>query len=150
MGKALFYHLTRSDARGLLPNLLGKALAAGWRVELRAPDPARLQALDEELWLLDGFLPHGMAGGAHDARQPVLLRPADAPPAANAPDCLMTLDGAAVDPAEAVALSRLCIIFDGNDAAAVETARAQWRLLTKGGVEAEYWSEADGRWQKKA
>ena len=63
MGKALFYHLTRSPAEALLPVLLTKALSAGWRVELSAPDPDRLDRLDQQLWQGDGFLPHGLSGG---------------------------------------------------------------------------------------
>ena len=73
MGNALFYHLTRSPAESLLPTLIGKSLAAGWHVELRGTDPARMERLDLHLWQGDGFLPHGLAGGPHDARQPVLL-----------------------------------------------------------------------------
>ena len=149
MGNALFYHLTRSNAETLVPQLLGKALAAGWRVELRGANAARMEALDGALWQKEGFLPHGLAGGPHDARQPVILRAADGPPASNAPDCLMALDGAEVTAAEAQALTRTCIIFDGNDGMALDRARDQWRALTSGGVPAEYWSEAGGRWEKK-
>lgn len=149
MGSALFYHLTRSRAETLLPQLIGKAMAAGWRVELRGQSAARIEALDSALWMGDGFLPHGIAGGPHDARQPVILRAADAPPAANAPDCLMALDGSEVTPEEAQALTRICILFDGNDERAVSRARDQWRALTGAGVPAEYWSEAGGRWEKK-
>ena len=149
MGNALFYHLTRSRAEALLPQLLGKALAAGWRVELRGRGAERMETLDSALWMGEGFLPHGLAGGPHDARQPVIVRDADAPPAANAPDCLMAIDGAAVPPAEAGALSRVCVIFDGNDPAALDRARDQWRELTGAGIAAEYWSEAGGRWERK-
>ena len=149
MGNALFYHLTRSGPAQLLPMLIGKSLQAGWRVEVRGRDRARQVALDEQLWLPEGFLPHGLAGGPHDARQPVLLRAADAPPAANSPDCVMVLDGAQISGDEAQAVTRTCIIFDGNDPAAVDRARDQWRALTGAGVAAEYWSEAGGRWEKK-
>ncbi len=149
MGNALFYHLTRSNAETLLPQLIGKALGAGWRVELRGPDRARLDALDQALWMGDGFLPHGLAGGAHDVRQPVLLREAAGPPAANSPDCVMVLDGAQISGDEAQAVTRTCIIFDGNDLAAVDRARNQWRTLSGAGIAMEYWSEADGRWEKK-
>jgi DNA polymerase-3 subunit chi len=48
------------------------------------------------------------------------------------------------------ALERVCILFDGNDGRAVEGARAQWRALTGAGCAAQYWSEASGRWEKKA
>ncbi|MFV0409942.1 MAG: DNA polymerase III subunit chi [Paracoccus sp. (in: a-proteobacteria)] len=149
MGNALFYHLTRSNAETLLPQLLGKALAAGWRVELRGQGPDRMAALDGALWMGEGFLPHGLAGGAHDARQPVILREASAPPAGNAPDCLMAIDGAEIGDDEAAALSRVCVIFDGSDRVAVDRARDQWRQLSAAGIAAQYWSEEDGRWEKK-
>jgi len=148
MGNALFYHLTRSPAESLLPVLIGKSLAAGWQVELRGTDPARMERLDLTLWQGDGFLPPGLAGGPHDARQPVLLTLAGQE-AANAPACLMALDGAEVAPAECQALTRTCIIFDGGDATATARARDQWRVLTGAGVAAEYWSEESGRWERK-
>lgn len=148
MGKALFYHLTRSPAEALLPVLLTKALSAGWRVELRAPDAARLDMLDQQLWQGDGFLPHGLAGGPHDARQPVLLTLPDQP-AANAPACLMAVDGVPVTVDQAQALDRTCILFDGGDPEAVARARDQWRQLTAAAIEAEYWSEESGRWERK-
>ena len=134
MGNALFYHLTRSPAESLLPVLIGKSLAAGWHVELRGTDPARMERLDLHLWQGDGFLPHGLAGGPHDARQPVLLTLAGQG-AANGPACLMALDGAPVAPDRAQAVQRTCILFDGGDAQALERARAQWRELTAAGVE---------------
>jgi len=148
MGSALFYHLTRSGPAQLLPMLIGKSLQAGWRVELRGRDRARQAALDETLWLGEGFLPHGLAGGPHDTRQPVLLT-VEGQAAANAPRCLITLDGAAVAEDECAGLDRICILFDGNDPEALERARAQWREIRAAGVTAEYWSEADGRWERK-
>ncbi|WP_134681165.1 DNA polymerase III subunit chi [Paracoccus ravus] len=148
MGSALFYHLTRSGPGQLLPTLLGKSLQAGWRVELRGRDPARLAALDEMLWQDEGFLPHGLAGGAHDARQPILLT-VEGQAAQNAPLCLVTLEGAGISAAECAALERVCVIFDGNDPEALERARGQWRDLKAEGAEMEYWSEADGRWERK-
>ena len=148
MGNALFYHLTRSPAEQLLPVLIGKSLQAGWRVELRGTDPARMQRLDDHLWRGDGFLPHGLAGGAHDPRQPVLLTVAGQA-AANTPSCLMALDGVQVDPGECTDLQRCCIIFDGGDHAATARARDQWKALTGAGVTAEYWSEESGRWERK-
>ncbi len=147
---ALFYHLTRSPAEALIPVLIAKSRAAGWVVELRGTDPSRLERLDSLLWQGDdGFLPHGLAGGAHDARQPVLLTVAGQA-ALNNPQCLIAVDGAQVSGTEAQTLQRTCILFDGNDPADVAHARNQWRALTGAGAEAEYWSEVDGRWQKKA
>ena len=148
MGNALFYHLTRSPAEVVLPLLIGKSLAAGWRVELRGTDPNRMDWLDRQLWLGEGFMPHGLAGGSHDARQPVLLTMAGQV-ADNAPSCLMAVDGAKVDSAECGRLERACIIFDGGNAEAVANARGQWKSLTGAGISAEYWSEESGRWERK-
>jgi DNA polymerase-3 subunit chi len=118
-------------------------------VAVRSPDAARLEALDAALWLgpKEGFLPHGLAGGARDADQPILLTTGAA---ANAPDVLMALDGTEVAAEEVRGLTRTCILFDGRDGVALERARAQWRALTAAGVPARYWSEASGRWEEKA
>ena len=148
MGAALFYHLTRSPAESLVPILIEKSLAQGWRVELRGTDAARLDRHDDHLWAREGFLPHGRAGGPHDARQPVLLTLAGEGPAANAPACLISLDGAPVAAAECAGLQRACILFDGADPAAVDVARELWRGLTGAGITAEYWSDAEGGWNR--
>ncbi|MFV0515613.1 MAG: DNA polymerase III subunit chi [Jhaorihella sp.] len=150
MGAALFYHLTRQPLESTLPQLLERSLARGWRVEVRGRDADRLAWLDERLWLGsdDGFLPHGLAGGPHDADQPVLLTSAAG--AVNAPHCVMAVYGAEVAPEEVATLERVCILFDGHDESAVSHARGQWKALTGAGCPAQYWSEAEGRWQMKA
>ena len=75
MGAAYFYHLTRRPLEATLPTLLEKARGAGWRIAVRGVDAARMDWLDQKLWLgpEEGFLPHGLAGGDHDAHQPILL-----------------------------------------------------------------------------
>ena len=150
MGAVWFYHLTRGPLEATLPMLLQKALASGWRVAVRGTDPDRIAWLDEKLWLEgDGtFLPHGIAGGAFDADQPVLLTLAKGAP--NGAVCLMAIDGAEVAPDEVAGMERVCILFDGNDEGAVARARAQWKALTAAGCAAAYWSEESGRWEKKA
>ena len=153
MGQVNFYHLTHSTPEALLASLLPRALEAGWRVELRGRDVARMEALDRALWLLGeaSFLPHGLAGGPHDALQPVLLTtlPATAP-APDAREAVLSLDGAGVTPEEAARCERLWIAFDGRHEPAVIHARGQWKALTAAGAKAAYWSEESGRWQKKA
>ncbi|MEL6800175.1 MAG: DNA polymerase III subunit chi, partial [Pseudomonadota bacterium] len=148
MGAAYFYHLTRSPLEATLPMLLGKALGAGWRVAVRGVEDTRLDWLDEKLWLGDGFLPHGRAGGEFDAEQPVLLTTDTE--AANGAVCLMAVDGAVVAADEVAALERVCILFDGNDGDAVQAARDQWKALTGAGCAAQYWSQEGGGWEKKA
>lgn len=150
MGDVLFYHLTRSGLPAALGMLLEKSLARGWRVAVRGTDRARLDQLDQALWLgpEERFLPHGLAGGGHDARQPVLLT--DAAEAPNAPDCLMAVDGAEVAPEEVARFARICILFDGADGAQLAHARGQWKALSGAGADAQYWSEESGRWEMKA
>jgi DNA polymerase-3 subunit chi len=148
MGAVFFYHLTRRPLEAVLPPLLERALAQGWRVCVRGTDPSRMDWLDQRLWLgpEEQFLPHGLTGGPHDALQPVLLTTGN-DPAPNGAACLMAVDGADVSPQEAQAMERTCILFDGGDPAAVERARAQWKALTATGLPAEYWSEDSGRWE---
>lgn len=150
MGAALFYHLTRGPLEDTLPVLLTRSLDRGWRVIVRGTDPARLDWLDRKLWQgpEDGFLPHGLAGGPHDALQPVLLT--NGPGNPNGATVLMAVDGATVAAEEVATMERTCILFDGHDPAAVQAARGQWKSLTDAGLPAEYWSEETGRWVKKA
>ena len=147
--KALFYHMTRAPLEATLPMLLARSLGAGWRVVVRGGDPGRLTWLDERLWLGDdtGFLPHGLSGGPHDADQPILLTAGAERP--NGAVCLMSVDGAEVTPEDCAGLERLCVLFDGHDAAAVARARDQWRALQGTGLVLQYWSEESGRWAMK-
>lgn len=149
MGAVYFYHLTDSPLEATLPMLVSKAREAGWRVLVRGPDPALLARLDDVLWQgpVDGFVPHGLAGGPHDADQPVLL---GTEVAANGFACVMSVGGAAVTAEEVGALERSCILFDGHDGAALDHARGQWKALTGAGVAAQYWAQDGGRWIKKA
>ena len=150
MGAAFFYHLTRSSLDEALSLLIDRSLGNGWRVAVRGTEAGRLEWLDQKLWMgpEEQFLPHGMAGGAHDALQPVLLttgaeRPNDAA-------CLMAIDRADVAPDEVNMLDRVCIVFDGYDHDQLTHARGQWKSLTEAGCSAQYWSEESGRWEKKA
>lgn len=150
MGAAFFYQLTESPLDVTLPMLLDKARGAGWRIGVRGTDAARMERLDAVLWdgPDDGFLPHGLAGGPHDADQPILLSVGVV--TANDPACVMAVDGAEVAPEEVEKLERVCILFDGADNAALERARAQWKALTDAGCAAQYWAQDNGSWVKKA
>jgi DNA polymerase III subunit chi len=147
MGAAYFYLLTENTVEQTLPSLIGRAQGQGWQIELRGVDAGRMDKLDQALWLGpdDGFLAHGLAGGAHDALQPVLLTlsPTDRP-------CVMCVDGAEVTADQVQAAQRVCILFDGNDAQALAGARVQWKSLTGAGCAAQYWAQDNGRWVMKA
>jgi len=150
MGAIFFYHLTRRPLEAVLPDLLVRSRERGWKVIVRGQDAARLDWLDQKLWLgpEDQFLAHGKAGGEHDALQPVLLTADTRNP--NGANCLMAVDGAEISAQEVTTMERACILFDGNDAAALSVARVQWKTLTEAGCEAQYWSEESGRWEMKA
>ena len=150
MGAAYFYHLTQASLEQTLPMLLEKSRAAGWRVEVRGVEAAAMARLDQALWAgpADAFLAHGLAGGAHDAEQPILLTTGGG--AANGARCVMAVHGADVSADEVSAADRVCILFDGNDADAVARARVQWKTLADAGCAAQYWSQDSGRWEMKA
>jgi DNA polymerase-3 subunit chi len=150
MAEVLFYHLTRTPLEATLPDLLQRSLTRGWRAVVRCGSAERMAWLDERLWTVDeaGFLPHGQAGGAHDAAQPVLLT--TGPGAANGADVLFAVDGATVEADEAGTFTRCCLIFDGNHPATLKAARADWKRLTDAGLPARYWSQESGSWQEKA
>jgi DNA polymerase III subunit chi len=148
MGVVMFYHLTRSGADDTLMTLIGRARSRDWRVMVRGSDPRHLARLDDLLWTnpADGFLAHGLAGGARDADQPVLLGQGAI---ANDAKVLALVDGAVPDLAEVAALERVWVLFDGGVLAAVEAARGLWRHVTEGGHPAQYWTEDSGSWQMK-
>ena len=150
MSEVFFYHLTRQPLDVTLRVLLEKSLGVGWRVLVRGRTEGLLDQIDQQLWLRpeDGFLPHGIAGGPHDAAQPVLLTASPAPDPER--QALVAIDGAEVRPDEVATITRAMILFDGHDTGAVEAARAQWRVLTGAGVKAKYWSEETGQWAMKA
>lgn len=149
MGAVYFYHLTDSPLDATLPMLVSKAQGAGWRVLVRGKDMALLERLDNVLWQgpADSFMPHGLAGGPHDADQPVLL---GQDVSCDGFGCVMSVGGAEVTPDEVQTLERTCILFDGHDGSALEHARGQWKSLTTAGLSAQYWAQEDGRWTKKA
>ena len=124
MGAAYFYHLTRRPLEATLPMLLGKAQQAGWRGAGRGPTPARMEWLDEKLWLgpEEGFLPHGLATAPHAARQPILLSDACAAP--NEARFLLLADG--IWREEANAFARTFLLFGPDQ---TQAARALWRDL---------------------
>jgi DNA polymerase III subunit chi len=150
MTEVLFYHLVRQPLETVLPALLEKSLARGWRVVVEAASPERVEALDAHLWTFrdDAFLPHGTDREREAPRQPVLLTSGQGN--ANSATVRFLVDGAPL-PADATAYERLVILFDGNDPDAVAGARRQWTEAKGRGLTATYWQpDDDGRWQRKA
>ena len=149
MSEVYFYHLTRQRVDQALRPLLGKCLANGWRVLIRGRAEAEIRQLDDALWQgpAEEFLPHGLAGAAQEADQPVLLA-LEGQKAQH--DCLICVGGSAVTADEVLASKRVCILFQDDNGLHMQTARSQWRSLTEAGLAAKYWSQAQGNWELQA
>jgi len=149
MSELWFYHLERTDIERALPPLLEKCLQRGWRALVRGGAEERLDALDTILWTFrdDSFVPHGKDGAPKPERQPVLLTSGPGNP--NQAQALFLIDGA--EPGDISAFERACLMFDGRDEAALQSARSRWKEAKAAGVNASYWREsASGKWEKQA
>jgi DNA polymerase-3 subunit chi len=150
MAEILFYHLQGQKLEAVLPTLLEKSLARGWRVIVQGGTEERIEALDAHLWTFsdDSFLPHGTWREQDAASQPVLLTMSEANP--NGAQVRFLLDGAPM-PAEPASYERIVLLFDGEDEDAVAGARAQRKDVRARGLAATYWQpDEKGRWQQKA
>lgn len=149
MTEVLFYHLQRQPLEAVLPGLLEKCLERKWRSVVQFGSEERRDALDAHLWTYRdaGFLPHGTEKDGHAAEQPVWLTAADENP--NHADVRFLADG--VDTTDFDAYRRVVVLFDGNDADAVDRARTAWQQVKSAGHDATYWQQSEaGRWQKRA
>ncbi len=148
MTEFLFYHLQRQPIERVLPTLIEKSLARGWRVVVQAASEERVEALDALLWTFreDSFLPHGTWREADPREQPVLLTVHDDNP--NGAAVRFLIDSAPV-PTDAEAYARIVLIFDGGDPDAVALARERWGEGKAKGFDVTYWqTDAQGRWQR--
>ena len=144
-----FYHLERSSLDQVLPELLEKTLARGWRALVRGRETERLEHLDGWLWSYreDSFLPHGLGSEGAASLQPVLLTTDLAN--ANAAQALFLIDGA--EPGDISGFERCILIFDGGDDSALAAARRHWSAFKTEGRPVTYWRQGDTRgWEKQA
>lgn len=145
----MFYHLERQPLEKVLPALLEKTIARGWRAVVQAGSEERLDAIDLALWTYsdDSFLPHGKRADGNCEHQPVYLTVDDDTP--NGAGVRFLVDGASATTFEGFV--RIVYLFDGHDPEAVEHARAQWKAAKAAGCTVGYWQQnSDGRWEKKA
>jgi len=142
-----FYHLTTTAVERALPKIAEKIIGNGGRLLVVAESATQRQALDRLLWTYspESFLPHGEAGGADDAAQPVLLSGSTV--AANAARNIALVDGIWRD--AALEFDRAFHFFDADR---IAEARTAWKALAdRDGVTRNYWKQNDdGRWEKAA
>ncbi len=128
--------------------LAEKALAGGQRL-LVIGARERLELLDTLMWTYadHSFLPHALAGGPHDADQPVLLSETAEP--ANGAKLLLSLEAGV--PATLDGFDRLFNLFEDGTPAHTR-ARADWKALAdREGMERSYWQQTEkGGWKKQA
>jgi DNA polymerase-3 subunit chi len=140
-----FYQLAGTPAEQVIATLAEKVLEADGRLLIVAEDEAQLVRLDRQLWDqgATSFLPHGVAGGAEDARQPILL--STSPAAPNQARNLLIADGLWRE--AALTYDRSFYLFEDDT---LEGARLAWKLLAgREGVERRYWAREAGKWVKK-
>src|SRR5207302_2420354 len=141
-----FYQLASTPAEQVIAGIAEKILDADGRLLIVAEDESFLTRLDRMLWNQGptSFLPHGLAGGSDDARQPILL--STSPDAPNQARNMLIADGQWRD--AALTYDRSFYLFDG---ATLESARLAWKLLSgREGVERRYWAQIDGRWKQQS
>ncbi len=141
-----FYQLGSPAQESIIAAIAGRLLGEEQRLVIVAEDEGLLARLDRQLWDqgATSFLPHGIAGGSDDARQPILLSQAvDAP---NLARNLLIADGEWRD--AALGFDRAFFLFDADT---LEAARLAWKLLSgREGVERHYWAQEGGKWTEKA
>lgn len=144
--KVDFYQLAGAPAEQVIASIAEKILGQSGRLLVVGADEPSLARLDRMLWDQGptSFLPHGIAGGPDDARQPILL--STSPDAPNLPRNMLIADGVWRD--AALSYDRSFHLFDS---ATLEEARLAWKLLAgREGVERRYWAQVDGRWKQQA
>ena len=144
-----FYHLETRRLEEVLPSLLEKTLARGWRAVVQGQTQERLEMLDGVLWTYDdaSFLPHGSRRDGSVDQQPIYLTLDDDNP--NGANIRFIVEGGPLT--DATDYERIVYIFDGGDAHELGQARAAWKQVKAAGHEATYWRQSTtGRWEKQA
>lgn len=153
MTEVLFYHLERRSLDDALPGLIEKTLERGWKAIVKTESAERAEAIDNLLWTYNerSFLPHAQAGDGEASRQPVFITLEDGNP--NDANVLFVVGGA--EPSGGVIgsaspFSRVVLMFDGRDDAALARARTAWKGAREAGCDVTYWKEsAAGKWERQ-
>ena len=141
-----FYQLAGSPPEQVIAGIAERILSGGGRLIVIADDETYLARLDRMLWDSGPtrFLPHGLAGGTDDARQPILLT--TSPDAPNLARNALIADGQWRD--SVLSYDRSFFLFDTSTLAG---AREAWKSVAgREGVERRYWAQEQGKWVQKA
>ncbi len=131
--------------------MLEKVLEREQKAVILSSDDRRLSELDQSLWSYrsDSFLPHGTKRDGDISEHPIWLT--TAPEEAEAGEVVFVVHGASPGPLKNAETSLCAILFDGNNATAVQDARGFWKELKAADHELTYWQQTErGSWEKKA
>jgi DNA polymerase-3 subunit chi len=148
LGEIGFYHLSSTSLERSLPKLLERAWTQGHRIVVRAASPERVEHLNAMLWTYEeaSFLPHGSVRDGNAAMQPIWLTHRSENP--NDASLLVVVDG--VEAEDIGSYARCADLFGGNNAGAVEAARARWRRAREAGHTLTYWQQTTSGWERKS
>jgi len=151
--EVLFYHLEKRSLEDVLPGLVERTLARGWRGLIRTESSDRAQAIDNLLWTWseESFLPHAQSGDGNAATQPVLITVEE--DNANRAQVLFLVGNTlpATLERDLAVFERIVVLFDGRDASALSVVRRAWSETKAAGHPTTYWRQsASGKWEKQA
>jgi len=132
----------------VLPDLLEKTLAKGWRALVKVPED-RLKYLDEFLWTYtdQSFLPHGRDDQPLSEAQPIRLSATATATGAVTAEAVFLLEGMHID--DLSGATRCITLINGRSDEAVASARAQWKALKGQDADISYWKQDErGAWSK--
>jgi DNA polymerase III subunit chi len=145
----LFYHLERQPLERVLPSLLEKTLANGWRAVVQAATPEQARRLDEVLWTYaeGSFLPHVLASDPLANQTPVVITAGSELP--NAANVRFLLDAA--ECSDLTPYRRCVRLFDGSNPDVLTATRQAWKSAKANGWPVTYWQQSPaGKWERKA
>lgn len=143
-----FYHLNTRTLDQALPEIVQKALSAGHKIVIRAPDDKEVERLNNLLWTFrpDSFIPHGSAKDGNPGHQPVWLSAENDNP--NNANVLILTGGMQDNTLDSYTLA--CDIFDGRNQDNVLSARERWKQYKSSGHALTYWQQTEKGWEQKA
>ena len=145
-----FYHMQQSPLEQVLPDILEKTYAKGWKTAVKIGDlngapQTELKRLDEFLWVYrkDSFLPHGREDEPLSYRQPISLS-VDRKSSDEADVVVLVAGADMTDVSDAV---RCITLLDGTNDQDRQIARARWKKAKSDDLETAYWKQNDhGKW----
>lgn len=146
-----FYHLQKMPLEYVLPKLCEKAYSTGKNIKIFLGNSERVEFINSLLWTYseESFLPHGSKRDGFIEHQPIFISADEKNE--NTASILILADGAQIDIDKLKDYERVLNVFDGNDAFALEQARAYWKEIKTHGGELHYWQQnANGTFEQKA